>query len=230
MDIFFIFMDYYKLKVLNNKKMIIIVLIIICIVLLLFYFFIFNKSSDEEIIIDDLETNNSDNISNPIDEIIVDIKGQVNNPGVYSFKKDDNSRINNLIEKAGGLTKDADTSTINLSKRLEDEMTIIIYSKKEISNYVKTQDELNKKLELCESKLKNNACIKEKNEEIKSSKVNINSASLSELVTIPGIGDSKAKAIIEYRNKNRFNSIEDIKNVEGIGESLFASIKENITV
>ena len=223
-------MDYYKLKVLNNKKKITIILIILCIVLLLIYYFVFYKSNDEEIFDNDISIDNSDTTSISYDDIFVDIKGQVKNPGVYSFKENSNTRINDLIEKAGGLTKEADTSTINLSKKLEDEMTIIIYSKKEISNFVKTQDDLNKKLEICETKLKNNACIKETSDNTKSNKVNINSASLNELMTISGIGEAKAKAIIEYRSKHKFNSIEDIKNVEGIGENLFANIKESITI
>ena len=125
--------------------------------------------------------------------------------------------------------KDADTSTINLSKKLEDEMIIIIYSKSEIANFTKTQDELRKKLEICENKLKNDACIKEK-ESVNTGKININEASISELQELNGIGKSKAEAIIEYRKKTKFKSIDEIMNVDGIGESLFASIKENITV
>ena len=138
-------------------------------------------------------------------------------------------RINDLIVKAGGLLKDADTSTINLSKKLEDEMIIIIYSKSEIANFTKTQDDLRKRLEICENKLKNDACIKEK-ESTSNGKININEASVNELQELNGIGKSKAEAIIEYRNKTRFKSIDEIMNVDGIGESLFASIKENITV
>ena len=223
-------MDYYKLKVLNNKKKIIIICVLLFLLILLVYYFTLYKPSNNELVNDNLEIDDNIETSNSINDIFVDIKGQVNNPGVYSFKEKNNVRINDLIEKAGGLTKDADTSTINLSKKIEDEMTIIIYSKKEIDNFIKTQDDLNKKLELCETKLKNNACIKDNTDKTKSSKVNINNASLNELVTIPGIGEAKAKAIIEYRNKHKFNSIEDIKNVEGIGDSLFANIKENITV
>ena len=222
-------MDYYRLKVLNNKKKIIIVLVILGIVLcIIYYFFIYSKS-DDLIINDEIVVENENEVVNTSLDMYVDLKGQVNKPGVYSFKLNDNARINDLINKAGGLTKDADTSTINLSKKLEDEMTIIIYSKNEINNYVKTQNELNKKLELCETKLKNNACINERSEN-DSKKVNINEASLGELITISGIGETRAKAIIEYRNKTKFKSIEDIKNVSGIGEDLFASIKENITV
>lgn len=221
-------MDYYKLKVLNNKRRIFICIFFLCFIgSFIFYFFIYEKDNEDNsaIIVDEV---NNDELS--LDEIYVDIKGHVNKPGVYSFTLDQNARINDLITKAGGLTKDADTSTINLSKKLEDEMTIIIYSKGEMSNYIKTQDDLKKKLELCESKLNNNVCIKEKNETKKSDKVNINEASIDELVTIPGIGETKAKAIIEYRDKKKFTSIEDIMNVEGIGENLFASIKESITV
>ena len=97
--------------------------------------------------------------------------------GVYSFKLLENARVNDLIEKAGGLMKDADTSTINLSMKLEDEMAIVIYSKSEISNYTKTIDELNKKLELCENKIKNNACIKIQSET--NNKVNIKEQKLT---------------------------------------------------
>ena len=224
-------MDYYKLKILNNKKVIIIISIILIIVMVCcYYFFVYRKNTVEDKII--LEDNNistkSDNELNS-DNIYVDIKGYVNKPGVYSFKLLDNARVNDLIIKAGGLMKEADTSTINLSKKLDDEMTVIIYSKSEIANFVKTQDEALKKLEICENKLKNNACIKE---EIKTnnSKININEASLDELKSLTGIGETKAKAIIEYREKTKFKNIEDIKNVEGIGENLFTTIKDNITV
>ena len=219
-------MDYYRLKVLNNKKIIIGSIIFIIVVLCFgYYFFFYNHEEDNEEIVVEEEP-----VTQSIDDIIVDIKGFVNKPGVYSFKSTDNARINDLINKAGGLTKEADTSTINLSKKLEDEMAIIIYSKSEISNFVKTQDDLKKKLDICETKLKNDACIKVKNETSKDNKININEADVSELTTIPGIGETKAKAIVEYRKKNKFNSIEDIKNVDGIGDSLFASIKESITV
>ena len=223
-------MDYYKLKVLNNRKKIVIILILIVIIILLsYYFFIYQNKDDNGEIVSNNIIFEEENVVNEMEEIIVDIKGHVNNPGVYSFKLKDNARINDLITKAGGLSKDADTSTINLSKKLEDEMIIIIYSKSEITNYQKTQDDLKKKLEICESKLKNDACIKVDNE-TKNAKININVASVEELATLTGIGKSKAEAIIEYRKKNKFKTINDIMNVDGIGESIFASIKDNITV
>ena len=219
-------MDYYKLKVLNNKRKVIVIIIILLIISFSCYYFLVYKEEGEEIKVDN-EIVEEEKVINDSNTIIVDIKGKVNKPGVYSFREIDNARINDLIVKAGGLLKDADTSTINLSKKLEDEMIIIIYSKNEIANYVKTQDELNKKLEICENKLKNDGCIKEKTS---SNKININEASISELESLNGIGKSKAEAIIEYRKKNKFKSIDEIMNVDGIGESLFANIKENITV
>ena len=223
-------MDYYKLKVLNNKnKIIVIIVFLIIIILVSYYFFIYKQDNDDNEI-----SSYTDELSNNIEvssnDIYVDIKGYVNNPGVYSFNSSENARINDLINKAGGLMKDADTSMINLSKKLEDEMTIIIYSKSEVSNFVKTKDDLTKKLEICENKLKNNACIKVEENKSSNSKININEATYQELLSLNGIGEAKAKAIIEYREKEKFKSIEEIKNVEGIGENLFTSIKENITV
>lgn len=223
-------MDYYKLKVLNNKKKVIFAIGTLVIVLALAYYFLIYEKKDEIIINDnkDIIINDEKSIDNS-ETIIVDIKGHVNKPGVYSFFEKDNARINDLINKAGGLLKDADTSTINLSKKLEDEMIIIVYSKSEVANFSKAQDDLNKKLEICENKLKNDACINVKTE-TSNKKVNINEASIDELMNLSGIGKSKAEAIVEYRKKTKYKNINEIMNVEGIGESIFASIKENITV
>lgn len=228
-------MDYYKLKVLNHKKKITIVLIIlIAIISIIYYFYYYNDNTNEN---DVAEINNNVQESLPEkinNNIYVDIKGYVLNPGVYSFKKDDDARINDLILKAGGLKKDADTSLINLSKKLQDEMTIIIYSKSEINEYLNNQNNVNnlsEKLEICELNLQNNACIEKEEEEKSISKIiNINLATIDELMTLSGIGKNKAKAIIEYRQNNAFKMVEDIKNVEGIGESLYEKIKDNITV
>ena len=133
-------------------------------------------------------------------------------------------------DNAGGLLDGADTSKINLAKVVSDEMTIIIYSKKEVEDYLNGKDELEQRLAICEDKLKNNACINNKNNNINTSLININQGTKEELMTLPGIGEAKASAIIEYRNKTPFKSIEDLLNVDGIGDSLFESIKENITI
>lgn len=179
---------------------------------------------------------NSNNISekyNNVEEYYIDIKGEVKNPGVY--KVDSNLRINDVINIAGGLTKNADTSLLNLSKKIVDEMNIKIYSKKEVQSVLKninepTVIEVVKEIEKeCICPDNNDACI---NEEVsqESNLININTAAKDELMTITGIGNSKATSIIEYRETNRFNAIDDIKNVSGIGDSVFEKIKSYITV
>ena len=226
-------MDYYKLKVLNNKKIIVYITVsLLVIVGIVIYYFKFYKINEKDLIEeikikkDEVVIENNNNIN-----IYVDIKGYVEKPGVYSFNKSDNARVNDLILKAGGLRKDADTSLINLSKKLEDEMTIIIYSQKEVNNYLNEKNALKEKLELCELKLKNNACIKENTlDSNKKNLININTASKEELMSLQGIGEAKASAIIKYRTNNPFKKIDDLLNVDGIGESLFESIKKSIEV
>ena len=226
-------MDYYKLKVLNNKRIIIYIIVSILIIIgIAIYYFKFYKVNEIDVVEEVNIQNNEDKIENvDSSNIYVDIKGYVEKPGVYSFNKSDNARVNDLILKAGGLRKDADTTLINLSKKLEDEMTIIIYSQREVNNYLNEKNTLKEKLELCELKLKNNACIKENiSNSNKKELVNINTASKEELMTLQGIGEAKASAIINYRTKTPFKKIEDLLNVDGIGDSLFESIKKSIEV
>ena len=114
-------------------------------------------------------------------------------------------------------------------------MVIIIYSKDEVKNFKKTKEIEKQVIEKCiqkdETSLTNDACIEDnKKDNNQSTKININTATIEELMTLPGIGESKAKSIIKYRENAQFKSIEDIKNIQGIGENLFAKIKENITV
>ncbi len=142
-------------------------------------------------------------------ELLVDIKGEVINPGVYQLNE--NSIINDVISIAGGLTEDADTTNINLSKMITNEMVIYIHSKEEIVSNEYFEEEIYI--------------------ETKSNLININIASINELMTLSGIGESKANDIIEYRNINgNFKSIDEIKNVSGIGDSTYAKIKDYITI
>ena len=142
------------------------------------------------------------------------IDGCVNKPGVYSFKKDD--RIKDIVELAGGFTQDADTKSVNLAMKLKDEMKVYIPSKTETSkaqnNNIESSDIVT---------------IKDNNS---NSLVNINTADSNKLQTLPGIGPSKAKKIIEFREKNQFKKIEEIKNVDGIGDKTFESLKSLITI
>ena len=124
------------------------------------------------------------------------------------------------------MLEEANTRFINLSKALNDGDVVMVYSNNEINEAKKDNIVYIETPCICEE-VKNDACYKE---ETKDGKVNINNASLDELKKLDGIGDAKAKAIIEYRNNtSKFKTIEDIKKVDGISESLYNKIKENIT-
>lgn len=161
----------------------------------------------------------------------VDIKGEVLTPGIYRLKE--GSRVIDVINAAGGLTENSNTTVINLSKKIVDEMVIIIYSNSQVEDFSKTKEIENQVIDYCnqvdENSLHNDACISKDNN-TPTGKISINNATIEELMTLPGVGEAKAKSIIEYRNSNGpFTSIEDITKVSGIGDNLFAQIKEYIT-
>ena len=166
------------------------------------------------------------------DLVYVDIKGAVKKPGVYKINSD--KKIIDVITMAGGLMENANTDNINLSKKVTDEMVIIIYTNEEVknSNIVDTVIKVIDKECVCPN-IQNDGCI---NTEINDSitnvnkTININTATLEELMSINGLGEAKAKAIIKYREENGyFKIIDDLLNVSGIGEALFEKIKEYIT-
>ena len=198
-------------------------------------YFYKNYDKEEDVVLDDKPLEKKDKKDEEIEEkeklISVDIKGEINAPGMYSIKT--NMRVIDVINMAGGLTENADTTVINLSKRVVDEMVIIVYSREQVMNFEETKKNEEYILDKCimpdENSLKNDACID--NNQNTSGKININTATLEDLMRLSGIGESKAKAIISYREQNgEFKSIEDIKKVPGIGESIYAQIKETITV
>lgn len=164
--------------------------------------------------------------------VTVDLKGAVKNPGVYEVEE--GKRIQDVIEMASGLNENADISMINLSKKVTDEMVIIIYTKEEIENLNKKETEKSMQNTCPETPIINDGCIniqqpQEENKENK--KISINEANIEELMTLPGIGESKAQAIIKYREENgAFQTIEEIKNVSGIGEAVFAKMESYIIV
>ena len=175
-----------------------------------------------------------------VEKIFVDIKGEVALPGVYEIEN--NKKVIDVIGLAGGFTEKADTSLINLAKQVTNEMVIIIYSKEEVKKALK-EDEIAKVVDkqcIC-PEIKNDACLNNENqmetdndnEQSNSSTklVNLNTATLEELQTLDGVGESKAKAIIEYRESlGRFKNIEELKQVSGIGEALYEKIKDRLTV
>lgn len=195
------------------------------------------KQNTNKIVMNDIKIEND---IETFDAIYVDIKGAIKNPGVY--KVDEDTIVNEVIEKAGGLLENADTSIINLARRVEDGDLIIIYTEEEVANSNILEKETVIKVvdnECVCPNIQNDGCINDEitgnigsDNNIEENKIiNINTATLDELMTITGIGESKANAIIEYRKEHdKFNTIEDIMNVSGIGESLFAKIKNYITV
>lgn len=184
-------------------------------------------------------------------KIYVDVKGNIKKEGVYEVKE--NAIINDVIKLAGGFTKNAYTKNINLSKKVSDELVIYVYSKSEYKKLnakpeVIVQNDCSSvdyNIDNCtdngssiiisgpEENLVNNKTdnnIKDQEQNINNI-ININTATLEELITLNGIGESKAQAIIDYRNTSGgFKSIEEIKNVSGIGDAAYEKIKNNITV
>lgn len=187
------------------------------------------KKNNKEVIKQSQIVEVTDIKNDEIEEFIyVDVKGSVKKPGVYKLKKD--SRVIDAVEASGGIDKDANTRFINLSKQLKDGDVVVVYSSSEIEKARKENIVYIETPCVCEE-VKNDACYKQDDEEVSSNKININTASIEELKTLNGIGDAKAKSIIDYRNINgTFKSIEDLKKVTGISESLFEKIKDSITV
>jgi len=145
-------------------------------------------------------------------KITVEIKGEVKKPDVYVLEE--NSIVKDLIEKAGGLTENADISSVNRAKQLQNHELVYISNKNDDTSI----SEGNNNVKQVVNAQSNNM-------------ININFASVDDLKKLNGIGESKANSIIEYREKNgAFKSIEDIKNVDGIGEKMFQKIKDSISV
>ena len=190
-------------------------------------------NKEDDILIEKVK---KDDKINENEECNVDIKGAIKNPGVYTVDCD--NKVSDVINIAGGLKENADTSLINLAKKIVNEMVIIIYTKDEVknSNIVDKVIKVVEKECVCPN-IQNDGCINDKiTDTIDNSSVdddgliNINTANKEKLLTIPGIGESKANAIINYReSKGKFNTIEDIKNVDGIGAKLYEEIKVYIT-
>lgn len=153
------------------------------------------------------ETEEESNKKYITEEIAVYICGAVKHPGVYSLLN--GQRICDAIKAAGGFKKSAARSAINLAKVLADGEQVIVQTKKQAASYKNNND----------SVPHNNGGL-----------VNINTASKEELMSLPGIGESKADAVMDYRLSSSFKSIDDIKNVTGIKDGVFNQIKDQITV
>ena len=181
----------------------------------------FTKNDDIVIVSEENKEGKLENNNEIADDLTsqdkkVYISGEVKNSGVYDIQ--DGDRLDDLVKRAGGLTEKADINSINLAMRLEDQMKIYIPNIDESQNI--NLDNANLAIGQVDPILSSS----------QNNKVNLNLATKEELMTLPNIGEKRAQAIIDYRQENRFEKIEDIKNVSGIGEKYFEAMKDLITV
>lgn len=186
------------------KKIYVIGIVCLVIVLGIFYYMNGTKEEYEDIYLEE-NTLSAQEEEPEVEKIKIHIIGEVVNPGIYEI--DVGSRIDDAIKCAGGATSDVDFEKINLAYELSDGEKIYIPSIfDEETEYTMSSD-------------------------VQNSKVNINKATASELETVNGIGPAIAEKIIAYRKENgRFNTIEDLKNVSGIGDKKYEAIKDKIVV
>ena len=239
----------------NNKKIVVIVIIIIIAILLGYY--LYNKEensykltnykeerkeNNNEKEVNKEETNKEgENINNNDEKniiveemqkeiIVVHISGAVAKEGIVEVSL--GKRISDVIEKAGGLLENANLDKINLAFKVEDGMKIHIPTNEEVEKEILNQYQDNRYV-YDENVIQNssNNSVKSNNKKSNNEKININTATEEKLDELPEVGESTAKKIITYRNKNgKFKSIEDIKNVSGIGDAKFEQIKDFIIV
>ncbi len=143
------------------------------------------------------------------DLITVDVKGAVKAPGIYDLPV--GSRVNDAVQKAGGLTEQADSKSINLAQKVSDEALVYVPTKGEEAN-----------------QQANSGASSSTNKE---KKVNLNKASLEELKQVKGLGGKRAQDIIDHREANgKFKSVEELKKVSGIGAKTIEKLKNYVTV
>lgn len=204
------------MEILSKKQKVIVVVLIIFMCLIIGYYFI-NKTQKNDY--SELETiaEEKEQEEEIIDEdkIVVHITGEVENEGIIELEK--GARISDAIEKAGGTTEEANIADVNLAYNLKDGQKIKIPN-------INEEDE-----QIIKEEAGEDIIIEGDNK--KEEKININTANQTELETLSGIGPSTALKIINYKKEHgKFNNIEEIKNVPGIGESKFENIKEYICV
>lgn len=233
----------------NKKKIIIYSSLFLIVLVAVSSFYLINKKynkTEQEIISEEVEKNTKvvleeDNDKKENKTIFIDIKGEVVNPGVYELNE--NERVIDAVNKAGGFTDNAYTRYINLSKKLSDENVIIINNINEIEDIKSRKNlevikETENTITITEKDIISNDYIESKTDSKSNTSsseklntiVNINTATKEELAKINGIGESTALKIIEYRESNgKFEKVEDLKNVKGIGDKKYEQIKDYIT-
>ncbi len=216
------------MKYINKKTKILLIILISIIAIVVGYYAYKNEKESQNFIEEqnlEIQENEIEKTNEEIKKIIVHISGAVQNECIVELEE--NSRIADAIEKAGGFKENAYTKDINLAYKLEDGMKIYIPTIEEKENE-KTDVTTESGIENINTK-NNDTNINENKKA--NSKININTATKEELDTLPGIGPSTAEKIINYRKENgKFKSIEEIKDVSGIGDSKYENIKDMIEI
>ena len=211
------------MEMLSKKQKILIIIGAIIIILVVGYYY-FNSTKDVYNY-ESFETNEEVAQEENKEEektIIIHVAGAVLNPGIVEVKE--NARIDDVIKAAGGATENSDLNQVNLAYAVEDGQKIYIPSKAEITK----NDE---DIETVNNGPGSESVLEGGENNTEGSLININTADETKLQELPGIGQSTALKIINYRKENgKFKSIEDIKNVSGIGDSKYESIKDLICV
>lgn len=205
----------------KKRKIIVIIIIVIGIIAIIAFSIInimndINNEFDYSNIVED-KSNIQEVVEEKANVIKIHIAGEVNRTGIIELEE--GLRIADAIEKAGGTTINADLSKVNLAYVLEDGQKLYIPNSEDIDNtqYISENNGDN--------------IIETTNSATSSTKVNINKASIDEFQKLPGVGPSLAQKILNYREENgKFNNIEDIKNVSGIGDKKYEGLKDYIEV
>lgn len=156
-------------------------------------------------------------------EVVCDISGAVKHQGVYRLKN--GARLEDLIEKAGGLTKDAQLKAINRSQLLKDQDKIYIPGKGDKVEAAQTANSAST------STYASSSAASASSGPASGDLINLNTATAADLQKLNGIGEKKAEQIIAYRQeKGSFKSIDELKEVSGIGDKTFAAIKDQLTI
>ncbi|MDN6639990.1 MAG: helix-hairpin-helix domain-containing protein [Tetragenococcus sp.] len=189
--------------------------IIASFVLIFIVLFYFSQNNNEQTAWEETDepfqqtTASSEEQTEETGEIMVDIKGEVNKPGVYELEGD--ARVKEVILKAGGLTKKAEEKQLNLAEKLSDQQMIYVPNQAEAEEMEETGEE----------------------QEVNQSEdtVDINAADLTELQELSGIGPAKAQAIIDYREENGpFETVDELSEISGFGEKTVEKLRESIKI
>ena len=205
----------------------------VCVALSIFLGYLKIKAAADEEVFTSAEADDpepqEDTTEIPPEELVVHVCGCVNSPGVYRLKP--GSRIIEAVEKAGGFTDEADNSVINLADRLTDGMQIYVPAMNPEPDETRTPGQYVRQADNIPGQGTDPYAGSGPNAGTDSGKVNLNTASKDELMTLNGVGASRADAIIAYRTENGpFASTEEIMNISGIKDGLFGKIKDKITV